>query len=106
MLEPLHASIWVNRARDELSRIGLRRAAPSEGLTAAQQRVAELVVAGMSNREIAGTLFMSLRTVETHLTNIYREFGVKSRAQLVATLASRPAEGAPVSVRTQAPLLH
>ena len=53
----------------------------------------------MSNREIAGTLFMSLRTVETHLTKIYREFGVKSSAQLVATLASKPADSAPLSER-------
>ncbi len=99
VLEPLHATIWVTRASDELGRIGLRRPAHSDGLTPAQQRVAELVVAGMSNREIAGTLFMSLRTVETHLTKIYREFGVKSRSQLVATLASKSAESAPLSER-------
>ena len=97
VLEPLHATIWVDRARDELGRIGLRRAAPSDGLTPAQQRVVELVVAGMSNREIAGMLFMSLRTVETHLTKVYRELGVKSRAQLVATLAARSSESMPVS---------
>jgi DNA-binding CsgD family transcriptional regulator len=88
VLEPLGAAIWVSRARDELGRVGLRRAAASEGLTPAQQRVAELVLAGMSNREIASTLYMSLRTVETHLTKIYRELGVKSRAQLAAKLAT------------------
>jgi DNA-binding CsgD family transcriptional regulator len=47
----------------------------------------------MSNREIAGTLFMSLRTVETHLTKIYRELAVKSRAQLAATMATRASRG-------------
>lgn len=99
VLEPVHATMWVTRARDELGRVGLRRPAHSDGLTPAQQRVAELVVAGMSNREIAGTLYMSLRTVETHLTKIYREFGVKSRAQLVATLASKSAESAPLGER-------
>ncbi|HYB28870.1 MAG TPA: AAA family ATPase [Solirubrobacteraceae bacterium] len=89
VLEPLSAAIWASRARDELTRIGLRRSAHGDGLTPAQQRVAELVAAGMSNREIAGELFMSLRTVETHLTKIYRELGVKSRAQLVAIMAGQ-----------------
>ena len=88
VLEPLQAALWVNRARDELSRVGLRRAAASDGLTPAQTRVAELVVAGMTNREIANTLYMSLRTVETHLTKVYRELGVRSRAQLIASMSA------------------
>ena len=86
-LEPLQAAMWVTRARDELGRIGLRKPAVSEGLTPAQQRVAELVAAGMSNREIASMLYMSLRTVETHLTKVYRELGVRSRSQLVGAMA-------------------
>jgi DNA-binding NarL/FixJ family response regulator len=61
LLEPLDAAILKARARDELSRIGLRRPAITSGLTAAQTRVAELAAAGMSNKEIANTLFMSLR---------------------------------------------
>ena len=89
MFEPMGAAMWVARARDELGRIGLRRAVVSDGLTPAQQRVAELVAAGMSNREIASTLFMSLRSVESHLTKVYRELGVKSRVQLVASLAAK-----------------
>jgi class 3 adenylate cyclase/ATP/maltotriose-dependent transcriptional regulator MalT len=87
-LEPLEASMWIARARDEVGRIGLRKAAAAVGLTPAQLRVAELVASGMSNREVAGTLYMSLRTVETHLTKIYRELGVRSRAQLTARLAA------------------
>ena len=86
VLEPLDAAIWVARARDELGRIGLRRAVVSEGLTPAQSRVAELAVAGATNREIAQTLYMSERTVEAHLTKIYREFGIRSRAQLAGAL--------------------
>jgi len=89
VLEPLEARLWIDRARDELARIGLRRAAVSEGLTPAQTRVAELVAAGLSNQEIATTLYMSTRTVESHLTKIYREYGVRSRAQLVGMLAAR-----------------
>jgi DNA-binding CsgD family transcriptional regulator len=93
ILEPLGAQIWVSRARDELSRIGLRRARATEGLTPAQARVAELVAAGSTNAEIARELHMSLRTVESHLSRVYREHGVTSRSQLVAALAafgSRP----------------
>jgi DNA-binding CsgD family transcriptional regulator len=44
----------------------------------------------MTNRQIASALYMSLRSVESHLTKAYREFGVKSRAQLVVALAARP----------------
>lgn len=80
--------MWEARTRDELLRIGLRRPAIVEGLTPAQQRVAELVASGMSNREIASTLYMSQRSVEAHLTKVYREFGVRSRAQLVATMSA------------------
>lgn len=87
-LEPLEASFWVARARDELGRIGLRKAAAADGLTQAQLRVAELVASGMSNREVASRLYMSLRTVEAHLTKVYRELGIRSRAQLAAKLAT------------------
>jgi tetratricopeptide (TPR) repeat protein len=52
ILEPLGAQMWVSRARDELSRIGLRRAKATEGLTPAQTRVAELVMAGWTNGEM------------------------------------------------------
>ncbi len=99
MFEPIGAKLWVERTRDELSRIGLRRAKATDGLTAAQRRVAELVAAGLSNPQIARELHMSLRTVESHLSRVYREYGVSSRSQLVATLAvsdfvpSRTADG-------------
>jgi DNA-binding NarL/FixJ family response regulator len=88
ILEPLGAEIWASRARDELSRIGIRRAKATDGLTPAQTRVAELVAAGSTNRQIARELHMSLRTVESHLTRIYRQHGVTSRSQLMATLAT------------------
>jgi DNA-binding CsgD family transcriptional regulator len=87
-LEPLGAKLWIARARDELGRVGLRRSTAGEGLTPAQQRVAELAAAGMSNREIAETLYMSVRTVESHLTKVYQEIGVKGRAQLIATMSA------------------
>jgi DNA-binding CsgD family transcriptional regulator len=82
---------------DELARVGLRRPVITEGLTPAQQRVAELVAAGMSNREIAATLYMRVRSVEAHLTKAYRELDVRSRSELVAALAASNDTGKPES---------
>jgi DNA-binding CsgD family transcriptional regulator len=86
--EEIGARMWADRARDELARVGLRRRQHQDGLTPAQARVVELVREGMSNQQIANTLYMSRRSVESHLTKTYREFGVKSRAQLIAALVS------------------
>jgi DNA-binding CsgD family transcriptional regulator len=81
------------RARGELVAIGLspRRRALSgaEALTPAERRVAELAVEGRSNRDIAQALFVSLRTVETHLTHCYQKLGIESRGQLAEALAER-----------------
>lgn len=96
VLEPLGAQLWASRARDELSRIGLRQARATEGLTPAQTRVGELVAEGLTNPEIARQLHMSLRTVESHLSRVYREHGVSSRSQLVAALVGTA--GAPAVV--------
>ena len=60
--------------------------APGGGLTATEQRVADLVVLGRRNREIAGELFVSVATVEAHLTRIYRKLGVRSRTELTRVL--------------------
>ncbi len=59
-----------------------------ESLTPAQRRVAELAAEGRSNREIAATLFVTVRTVESHLTAAYRKLGVDSRAGLGAALGT------------------
>jgi len=88
VLTPLGASVWLSRAQDELARVGLRRSRQAPGLTPAQRRVAQLVAQGMTNREVAAALFMSQRTVETHLTKIYGELNLKTRTQLAAALAS------------------
>ena len=58
-------------------------------LTATEVRVADLVALGRRNREIAGELFMSVATVEAHLTRIYRKLGVRSRTELSRQLRPR-----------------
>jgi DNA-binding CsgD family transcriptional regulator len=82
----LGAPLWAERTAEELGRLGLSRARPA-GLTAAEHRVAELAAAGRTNREIAAELFMGLRTVEAHLTTIYRKLGAQRRTQLGPALS-------------------
>ena len=77
IFERLGALLWAEATSAELGRVGLRPAAPvgASGITSAEARVAELVAAGRSNREVAGELFMSPKTVEAHLSRIYRSSG-------------------------------
>jgi DNA-binding CsgD family transcriptional regulator len=85
LFEELGAALWAEKASAELARIGGRTASPDE-LTPAEQRVAELVAAGRTNKEVASALFLTDRTVEGHLTNIYRKLGIRSRAELARIL--------------------
>jgi DNA-binding CsgD family transcriptional regulator len=81
IFERLGARLWVDKARAELARIGGRRSAAGQ-LTEAETRVAKLAAAGRTNREIADALFMSVRTVEGHLSHAYAKLGVRSRTEL------------------------
>jgi DNA-binding CsgD family transcriptional regulator len=82
----------VAQAQDELRAAGARRRPAGNGsLTPQELRVAAAVARGAANREIAAELFLTVKTVEFHLRQIYRKLGVGSRAQLVATLAGNPA---------------
>jgi DNA-binding CsgD family transcriptional regulator len=56
-------------------------------LTATERRVADLIAAGATNRDAAAALFVSVRTVETHVASIYRKLGVRTRAELARRLA-------------------
>lgn len=53
-------------------------------LTPTERQVADLVSAGQTNREVAARLFISVRTVETHLASVYRKLGIRSRSELAA----------------------
>jgi DNA-binding CsgD family transcriptional regulator len=91
LFNDLGARLWSERAGVELARIS-GRAPGGSGLTPTERRVAELVAAGSSNREVADHLFITVRTVETNLTRIYQKLGVRSRTQLVRGLAAQPPE--------------
>jgi DNA-binding CsgD family transcriptional regulator len=58
-------------------------------LTPSERRVTDLATEGMSNKEIAQALFVTLRTVEMHLSNAYRKLGISSRDQLATALSAR-----------------
>jgi DNA-binding CsgD family transcriptional regulator len=90
ILDGLGAQLWAESARSELKRIGGRKAAYDE-LTAAELRVASLAAEGRSNKEIASTEFLSVRTVEAHLYRVYRKLGVRSRTALSRRLPPVPA---------------
>ncbi len=85
------AVVLADRARRELVATGLRpRNAALEGaaaLTPRQRQVCDLAAAGKGNRAIAQELFLSIKTVETHLAAGYRKLGVNARAELAARLA-------------------
>jgi DNA-binding CsgD family transcriptional regulator len=86
-LERLGAALWEEQATSALARSGkvLRREpAQRDELTPAELEVASLVSEGKRNKEIAGALWMSEKTVEAHLSRIYRKLGVRNRAELAA----------------------
>jgi DNA-binding CsgD family transcriptional regulator len=86
----LGATPWLDAAERELGATGerLRRRAPetSEDLTTQERVIAGLVAAGASNKDVAAELFLSPKTVEAHLTRIYRKLGVNSRTRLARRL--------------------
>ncbi len=90
------ATALEDRTRQELLATGARprrRALTgSESLTPSERRVAYMAAQGQSNREIAEGLFVTLRTVEIHLTHAYDKLGIRSRSQLATALPGAAAE--------------
>jgi DNA-binding CsgD family transcriptional regulator len=72
-----------------------RRGPGSELLTERERAVVRLIAAGASNQEIAQELFLSRKTVERHVSNLFKKVGVRNRAELAARVAELEIEGAP-----------
>jgi DNA-binding CsgD family transcriptional regulator len=72
-----------------------RGAAAAEPLTAREHEIARLISEGASNPEIAQQLFLSRKTVERHVSNVFKKVGVRNRAELAAKAAELEVEGAP-----------
>jgi DNA-binding CsgD family transcriptional regulator len=83
----------ARRAHDELEATGEKLrplVAPGvESLTPSERRVAELAADGLTNREVAQSLFLTVKTVETHLSHAYRKLDIRSREELPEALAAR-----------------
>jgi DNA-binding CsgD family transcriptional regulator len=82
---------FADRARAELAGIGGWPGGAAT-LTPVEEQIAALVAAGKTNRETAAALFLSVRTVESHLGRIYRKLEVRSRSELARQLASGPSQ--------------
>ena len=86
----LGAEPWADRARREIGATGerARRRVPStaDQLTPQELQVARLVAEGSSNKEAASALFVTPKTIETHLGHTYRKLGIRSRVELARSL--------------------
>ena len=101
-LEACGALRFHAEARRELRRLGARPSAPArrgtdvrglDSLTAREREVAELVTDRKTNQEIATDLFLSLKTIETHMRNIFRKLEVSSRVEVARLLESERRRG-------------
>ena len=93
LFDALGATRWSERARQELratgEKIGPRTPDGRDRLTAQELQIAELAGAGLSNREIGERLFLSHRTIGSHLYRIFPKLGITARAQLSTALEPR-----------------
>jgi DNA-binding CsgD family transcriptional regulator len=92
LFDAMGASNWGDHARSELRASGerSRRRVPEarDQLTAQELQIAQLAATGLSNREIGQRLYLSHRTISTHLYRVFPKLGITSRAELSAALAS------------------
>jgi DNA-binding CsgD family transcriptional regulator len=90
VFDALGATRWSERARQELratgEKIGPRTPDARDRLTAQELQIAQLAAAGLSNREIGERLFLSHRTIGSHLYRIFPKLGITARSQLPAAL--------------------
>jgi DNA-binding CsgD family transcriptional regulator len=86
------AVVVADRAHTELLATGARprRLVRSgvDSLTSSERRIARMATEGQTNREIAQALFVTPKTVETHLSHVYRKLGIQARSQLAGAMAA------------------
>ena len=101
LFERLGARPWAGRAAAELAATGIRavssrsKAAPIDALTPQELQIARLVADGLNNAEAAAAMFLSRKTVETHLTRVYRKLGIRLRTDLTRVLIAETDDGGP-----------
>lgn len=90
--DALGARLWRTRAERELVALGQDAPAHPDALlvtlTPQERQIAEIAATGAPTRQIAAAVFLSPKTVEHHLTHIYRTLGVRSKSELAARLAA------------------
>ena len=88
--DALGADAWGDRAREELRASGESRKRHTwntlDGLTPQELQIVQLAASGLSNREIGRRLYLSHRTVESHLYRVFPRLGISSRSQLAGAL--------------------
>jgi DNA-binding CsgD family transcriptional regulator len=82
--DALGAPLWTAKAADSLARVGGR--VRHEGLTPTEAQVASLVARGLTNKEVAAELYVTVRAVEANLSRVYAKLDVRSRTELANRL--------------------
>jgi DNA-binding NarL/FixJ family response regulator len=101
IFEHLEADPWTKRARGELQATGATvqsHGRSEERLTPQEQQIALLVAEGRSNPDVGRALYLSTRTVEFHLSRVYRKLKISSRGELIRRYATDPSRGQTGSV--------
>jgi DNA-binding CsgD family transcriptional regulator len=92
LADAMGAAPLVRAARHELRALGLRPRRPAvtgpDSLTPTERRVAELAAPGLTNRQVAEALFVTVKTVETHLARVYQKLGISTRNELHQAIGS------------------
>lgn len=99
VFDGLGARPWMARAERELAATGVQPGSGRTGcapdtLTPQEFQIARAVAGGLSNAEAAAALFLSRKTIEAHLTRVYRKLGLRSRTELARTFPREPLSSA------------